>query len=218
MDMRHLISTSGIPRIFQHFGRQKRAHGGFKITLSYRRLGSDFVTQWKMKTVKTGNVKFIMSYRFNLWFPMTCNAENQDPCCNLAKTIPVRLYGDGAESQRLLLATRQKHVSDLKLVSPLICHGIPGKQKFELLLLQFPMCPSSSTFDNRIMQPSCKNKEFAVATSNISIQSSPHCCAAAHGTPRLSVINTNYSKDEARAKCLEAVAWSLNCLSALDDY
>ena len=100
----------------------------------------------------------------------------------------------------------------------MICHGIPGKQKFELLLLQFPMCPSSSTFDNRIMQPSCNNTEFAVATSNISIQSSPHCCAAAHGTPRLSVINTNYSKDEARLKCLEAVAWSLNCLSALDDY
>ena len=36
---------------------------------------------------------------------------------------------------------------------------ISGKQKFELLLLQFPQCTSSSTFDNRIMQPSCNKLE-----------------------------------------------------------
>ena len=66
--MRHLISTSGVPRIYQHFGKQKRAPGGFKITLSFRKLGSDFVTQWKMKIVKLGNSKFIMSYNFNLGF------------------------------------------------------------------------------------------------------------------------------------------------------
>ena len=58
---------------------------------------------------------------------MTRNAENQDPCCNLARTIPVRLYGDGAESQRRLLATGQKHVSDLKLGEPFYMPADPRK-------------------------------------------------------------------------------------------
>ena len=35
-----------------------------------------------------------------------------------------------------------------------------GKQKFEVLLIQFPNCPSSSTFDNRIMQRSCNDGKF----------------------------------------------------------
>ena len=41
--------------------------------------------------------------------------------------------------------------------------------------------------------------------------------AAAVAPLRLSVINTNYSKDEARKNCLETLAWSLNCLSASAD-
>ena len=45
---------------------------------------------------------------------------NKDPCCNLSKAIPVRLYGDGAESQRPLsaffyLVCSNENMSTMKL-------------------------------------------------------------------------------------------------------
>lgn len=93
-----------------------------------------------------------------------------------------------------------------------------GKQKFEVITLQFPLCPSSNTFDNRVLQPSCKQISITADTANSSLQQSAHGftpCPARNSYPRFTVINSNYSKTDARTKCLQTLAWSMNCLCAL---
>ena len=64
----------------------------------------------------------------------------------------MRLYGDGAEAQRhldnLMLIEHDLNWCRMKVVWYM---STAGKQKFEILTVQFPQCKSSSTLDNRIL-------------------------------------------------------------------
>lgn len=45
---------------------------------------------------------------------------------------------------------QQPHVEE-----DMFLHG-SGRQKYEMFTIQFPLCESSSTLENRILMPSCK--------------------------------------------------------------
>ena len=93
-------------------------------------------------------------------------------------------------------------------------HPIRGKQKFEMLTMQFPCCPSSATLENRILlhgsnqpgaveQPAVLMLHFRIKKNLI------------HPEPffaRLSTMNATYAKGLARTKILEVLAWSCNAL------
>ena len=65
-----------------------------------------------------------------------------------------------------------------------------GKQKFEVITLQFPLCPSSNTFDNRVLQPSSKQISTAyIATPASRFQQSMHGC---HAMPRMKFLSKVY--------------------------
>ena len=53
---------------------------------------------------------------------------------------------------------------------------VQGKQKFEVITLQFPLCPSSNTFDNRVLQPSCNQTSITADALHSSLQQSAHGC------------------------------------------
>lgn len=94
---------------------------------------------------------------------------------------------------------------------------IPGKQKYEMLTIQFPCCESSATLDNRILMPSCKkNLEVYPASWNqMCISQLPIASSQAEWSLRIAIVNATYSKSEARTKVLEVVTWSFNALSVL---
>ena len=56
-----------------------------------------------------------------------------------SRVIPYRLYGDGAESQRRLASIVESNSRCLE------------KEKFDVLTIQFPLAPYSSTLHSRIM-------------------------------------------------------------------
>lgn len=92
------------------------------------------------------------------------------------------------------------------------CCSISGRQKYEMFTIQFPLCGSSSTLDNRILLPSC-NYDADQVQRQSRIQYPACKSMAAH--PRTSILNVVYSKDEARERVMETLAWSINALSVL---
>lgn len=83
----------------------------------------------------------------------------KDPRTKLSNCIPMRLYGDGAEAQRNSekymwgVISRTFKFQTYVLYIHYSCWFFQrwGKQKFEILTVQFPASASSATLQNRIL-------------------------------------------------------------------
>ena len=127
--------------------------------------------------------------------------------------IPLRFFGDGAESYSPL---SKNHATNKHWLYPCwsLSHGwhpVQGKHKFEILTLVLPLAKSSSTMDNRILSHGlsrcfCQWPKFS--TEFI-------CWKHPLLDPsRLSCMSGSYCNDDSRKLILQTLAWSFNCLSA----
>ena len=93
------------------------------------------------------------------------------------------------------------HLCVLVLAYPVLW----GKQKFEILTIQFPLCSSSSTLQTRILRfCSTYRPGHFHSYSNDRMNQMLRCAC----------INTVFSKTIAREKVLEVLAWSFQALSS----
>lgn len=93
------------------------------------------------------------------------------------------------------------HLCVLVLAYPVLW----GKQKFEILTIQFPLCSSSSTLQTRILRfCSTYRPGHFHSYSNDRMNQMLRCAC----------VNTVFSKTIAREKVLEVLAWSFQALSS----
>ena len=88
-------------------------------------------------------------------------------------------------------------------------HGFtfdPGKQKFEILTIQFPCCESSATLQNRILFLGLDVGQV------LHEKCRPISRIGRLMELRCAIINTDYSRTTARSRVLELLAWSFNAL------
>ena len=143
--------------------------------------------------------------------------HHEDSTTSLSACIPYRLYGDGAEAQRISSEVNQLLFQNCILWFKCYWFSHPpltteswGKQKFEVLTMQFPRCPSSATLDCRILHHGCIRKGNGLF--DVSVFLFPYLVGSPKCALRLSVMNATYAKHAARTKILEVLAWSCNAL------
>ena len=155
--IKHRLLIEFYLRICQSFGNKNVKLLGFKTTQFWVKFGC---TKFKYRVSMIPVVRLV-----HLISSASAVARSliKDPHTDLACTIPVRIYGDGAEAQRSSLNLEftsgiffGKSEYDQTVTSPLFWRH-SGKQKFEMITIQFPRCSSSATLQNRILRPSCKS-------------------------------------------------------------
>ena len=201
--IRSLNSIFDNPRICWRFGKPKGTLDGFRTILCYQNLSLEKSLMFEHERIMVWPSSLP---GWSVW-PTTRYSCEDIRWWGWGPAILISFFFEVCSVLGTCFDGKSNNVGSLVL----------GKQKLEVITLQFPLCPSSNTFDNRVLQPSCKQ----ISTAYIATPASSNRCMAAMPCPawnsylRFTVINSNYSKSDARTKCLETLAWSMNCLCAL---
>ena len=151
--------------------------------------------------------------------------QSQDGQCDLQHVIPVRIYGDGAEAQRSL---SRFSLWSLQFPWNMFWWKVqrswitrPRKAKIWSDHSAVPTLPIIKHFwqqgfvaklQTDFEIHSWHRQQFSAVCQSLPMASMP--CPSRKSYLRFTVINSNYSKADARTKCLETLAWSVNCLCA----
>ena len=151
-----------------------------------------------------------------MYLRIRLHGQTKDPQVNLSQIIPLRLYGDGAESQRYLF--------DVCFLMQLSSHKIWTMARWRGILMIVDL-----TKENRNLKSSPFSSLAANLLPRCKIEFCPltlmwgRSCMSKGGPirigrliePRCAIINTNYSRTLARSRVLELLAWSFNALGFL---
>ena len=139
--------------------------------------------------------------------------HHEDSTTSLSACIPYRLYGDGAEAQRI---SSEVTSYCFKIAFSDIHHwklNVKGSRSSKCSQCSFPDARPRPPLTAELCTMAASAKRIAGnELFDVSVFLFPYLVGSSKCALRLSVMNATYAKHAARTKILEVLAWSCNAL------